>query len=270
MSATPFIQFLGPTNLDGYDRKLPASEQPNNIPKAFLDAMEVREAVFVKEQGVPLENEFDSDDARACHWVIYASVNEMTEPEVKDDDGNILRRKRSRTTSQPIGTIRLVPFPHPPHPEPGSSYQADALETAPKSDGTNPPPYIVDRATTYHDGIEPYIKLGRLAVIKECRGSGISKLLAGAAMSWAQQNPSYFNPSIATVGMENVGASSTEEIPVWRGLMCVHAQEQVAPLWAKWGFKIDEGMGTWNEEGIKHVGMFQRVKTVNDIAPATI
>ncbi|TGO23228.1 hypothetical protein BPAE_0139g00050 [Botrytis paeoniae] len=266
MSATPFIQFLGPTNLDGYDRKFPASEQPDHIPKTFLDAMEVREAVFVQEQGVPLENEFDSDDSRACHWVIYASVNETTDPEVTDDDGNILQRKKSRTTSQPIGTIRLVPFPHPPHPEPGSSYHADALETAPIPDGTIPPPYIVDRATAYHDGVEPYIKLGRIAVIKDCRGAGISKLLAGAAISWAQQNPTFFNPSVATMGMENVGASSTEEIPVWKGLMCVHAQEQVAPAWAKWGFKIDEKMGTWNEEGIKHVGMFQRVKMVS-IAP---
>ncbi|KAA8572264.1 hypothetical protein MFRU_003g05120 [Monilinia fructicola] len=269
MSATPFIQFLGPTNLNGYDRKRPVSEQPDNIPKTFLDAMEVRESVFVEEQGVPLENEFDSDDPRACHWVIYASINETTNPEIKDSDGNIIQRKKSITRSQPIGTIRLVPFPHPPHPEPGSSYHADALETAPNAEGTNPPPYIVDRATTYHDGVEPYIKLGRLAVVKEFRGAGISKLLAGAAMGWAQQHPSYFNPSIATMGMQNVGASSTEEIPVWKGLMCVHAQEQVAPIWIKWGFKIDEKMGTWDEEGIKHVGMFQRVKTVNT-APATI
>lgn len=66
---TPFCTFLGPSNLDAYDSKLYSSQQPESIPKTFLDAMEVREEVFVKEQGVPLENEFDSDDARACHWV---------------------------------------------------------------------------------------------------------------------------------------------------------------------------------------------------------
>ena len=66
---TPFIAFLGPSNLDGYDRKLSASKQPAHIPKTFLDAMEVREEVFVKEQGVPADNESDSDDTRACHWV---------------------------------------------------------------------------------------------------------------------------------------------------------------------------------------------------------
>jgi hypothetical protein len=66
---TPFISFLGPSNLDDYDRKRRPSQQPDTIPKTFLDAMEVREQVFVEEQGVPLDNEFDSDDPRACHWV---------------------------------------------------------------------------------------------------------------------------------------------------------------------------------------------------------
>ena len=66
---TPFISFLGPSNLDEYNRRLPQSQQSKNIPKIFLHAMEVREKVFVQEQGVPLDNEFDSDDSRACHWV---------------------------------------------------------------------------------------------------------------------------------------------------------------------------------------------------------
>ena len=43
---TPFIAFMGPTNLDGYNRSLPATGQPSTIPKTFLDAMEVREEVF--------------------------------------------------------------------------------------------------------------------------------------------------------------------------------------------------------------------------------
>jgi predicted GNAT family N-acyltransferase len=188
--------------------------------------------------------------------VIYASINTTTVPEQIDEDGNVISRKQSITTSKPIGTIRLVPFPHPPHPEPGSSYAADALETASPS---NSPAYIVDRATTFHDGKEPYIKLGRLAIVKDFRGSGIAKLLVSAAMTWAQQNPSYFNPSIKTMGTEKMGALLWDEIPVWKGLICVHAQEQVEKVWARWGFKVDDGMGTWIEEGIKHVGMFQRL-----------
>lgn len=66
---TPFIAFLGPTDLEGYDRKLPHDKQTGNFPKTFLDAMEIREKVFGEEQGVPLENEFDVDDHRSCHWV---------------------------------------------------------------------------------------------------------------------------------------------------------------------------------------------------------
>lgn len=64
-----FSRMTNLTGFSGYDRKLPSSEQPENIPQTFLDAMEVREQVFVHEQGVPLDNEFDADDARACHWV---------------------------------------------------------------------------------------------------------------------------------------------------------------------------------------------------------
>lgn len=66
--ATPFLSFLGPSDLSKYDRKQGSAEQPG-VPKVFLDAMEVREEVFVKEQGVPIENEYDSDDPRSCHWV---------------------------------------------------------------------------------------------------------------------------------------------------------------------------------------------------------
>lgn len=168
-------------------------------------------------------------------------------------------RKQSTTKSQPIGTIRLVPFPHAPHPEPGSSYAADALETDPDRDLSKPPAYIIDRATTYHDGKEPYMKLGRIAVLKEFRGAGIARLLASAAMTWIQENFTYFNPSVKTLGMESMHASNIGEIPVWKGLICVHAQEAVVKTWEKWGFKVDEEMGTWFEEGIPHVGMFQRL-----------
>lgn len=191
--------------------------------------------------------------------MIYASINTTVEPAVEDSKGNITRRKQSESRSVPIGTIRLVPFPHPAHPEPGSSYAADALETGPDVTSSNPPPFIIDRPTSFHDGKEPYIKLGRLAVLKDFRGSGIAKLLVNAPLVWLKQNPTHFNPSVEKFGMDKLGASTTEEIPVWKGLVCVHAQDKVEPMWAKWGFQLDEGMGTWIEEGIKHVGMFRRL-----------
>ena len=252
---TPFTAFLGPSDLSAYDATKSLSSQSSSVPKTFLDAMEVREQVFVQEQGVPAESEFDTDDPRSCHWVIYASINSVTSPEEIDAKGNITKLKESTTRATPIGTIRLVPFPHFAHPEPGSKFVFSPEEAA-----AGPPTYIVDRKTSYHDGIEPYLKLGRLAVIKEFRGSGMAKILANAALTWARENPTFFNPSVAEVGMENLRAESIEEVPVWNGLICVHAQEQVEKAWAKWGFKVDEGMGTWDEEGMIHVGMFQRLE----------
>jgi GNAT superfamily N-acetyltransferase len=187
--------------------------------------------------------------------VVYASINTTTEPEKTDDDGNTLSRRKSKTISQPIGTIRLVPFPHSPHPEPGSTW----APPLPSSETPSTPPYITDRATSLHDGREPYLKLGRLAVLKEFRGSGIAKILTNAAMTWARENPTYFNPSITEMGMDKIGVSRLEELPVWKGLICVHAQEQVVGTWKRWGFEVDEGMGRWDEEGIMHVGMFTRL-----------
>lgn len=165
-----------------------------------------------------------------------------------------MKTKHSVTRSTPIGTIRLVPFPHAAHPEPGSVYTFDADETP-----AGPPPYITDRPTTFHDGKEPYLKLGRIAVVKEFRGAGVARMLASAALTWAQENPTFFNPSVTSVGMENLGAKCPEDIPVWKGLVCAHAQESVEKTWVKFGFELDEGMGTWEEEGIKHVGMFRRL-----------
>lgn len=46
----------------------------------------------------------------------------------------------------------------------------------------------------------------------------------------------------------------------WNGLVCVHAQKQVVPFWEKFGFKVDDEMGEWWEEGIPHVGMFNRLE----------
>ena len=100
--------------------------------------------------------------------------------------------------------------------------EAPATEGDPNSSA---PPFIIDRATSLHDGIEPYIKLGRIAVVKEFRGLGIAKILANAGYDLGKGKPLIFNPSIARMGLEKMGASSLDELPVWKGLICVHAQE---------------------------------------------
>lgn len=226
---TTEILFQGPTELSGYDRSLTNDKQPSNISNIFLDAMAVRESVFVKEQCVPLMMEADPDDARSCHFVAYDA---------------------SSKPSKPIGTVRIVPFPHDPHPLPGSSWDipADAdvgpLLVAPA------PKFIDDRTTSIHDGKEAYIKLGRWAVVKDYRGRGIAKALVDAALQWAEENPRYFNQDVA--GIQHSQSH-------WNGLVCAHAQKYVANAWEKLGFAIDRKMGEWTEAQIPHVGMWRRL-----------
>lgn len=266
---TPFITLQEPNPLVGYNRlALPTpSTQPPTVPKTFLDAMTVRRQVFVEEQNVPMENEFDVDDSRSCHWVAYASVNRTVEPEVRDSStGEVVRPRRSETSTVPVGTVRLVPFPHPPHPLPGATYVDGKIVgvAAPRPAERRPSQgqtFPVDRETDLHDGMEPYVKLGRLAVVKEFRGYKIGRLLVRTALAWARKNPAYFMPSVATVGLEQLGTDKSGSIPKWDGLVCCHAQQQVLGAWERLGFKIDKGMGTWMEEGIPHVGMFYRIDT---------
>jgi predicted GNAT family N-acyltransferase len=280
--ATPFINSIGPSALDGYKPAQPREEQPSNILATFLDAMDVRMAVFVDEQNVPAEVEFDIDDPRSRHWVVYASVNKIESPEKLADDGiTVLEPRRSSTTTLPIGTLRCVPFPHPPHPTPGKRYLGGELEDdGTKTDvaaGDDASPSLVvrrpslklsnmtDRKTSLHDGVEPYVKLGRLAVAKEFRRHKLASLLVKTALQWLRTNPGAFDLSISEVGLEQLGAGDDAKVPRWDGLVCVHAQTAALAFWEKLGFEKDEEMGTWWEDGIEHHGMFHKLKVRDEL-----
>ncbi|PKS11770.1 hypothetical protein jhhlp_001063 [Lomentospora prolificans] len=262
--ATPFLASLRPSNLRAYKRGLPRAQQSDTVPPVFLDAMEVREKVFVEEQGVPAENEFDADDSRSCHFCVYSSARRTVREEVRDDDGNLVQPRVSDARRVPAGTIRIVPFPHEPHPTKGAKYWGGKTEDEIAGREVEKKPvktelgYFADRRTTFHNGQEPYVKLGRLAVLKEYRGQGLAAFLVKAAVKWLRENPNYFDPSVVAKGLARLDAVHTP-VPQWKGLVCVHAQEQVADVWARWGFIVDEEMGTWWEEGIRHVGMFLRI-----------
>lgn len=67
---TPFIALHEPgkgRNAWTYIRGKPHSAQDPCVPKTFLHAMQVREKVYVEEQKVPLENEYDDDDPRSWY-----------------------------------------------------------------------------------------------------------------------------------------------------------------------------------------------------------
>ena len=256
-----FVDFIVPLRerLDLYDPTKPSSDQPKNdaadvakaIPQGFMDAMSVREQVFVGEQGVPIEIEFDEDDQRSFHWVAFASVpaKHSSQAIVTADGHGQNKQHISNSTKIPIGTIRLVPPPHPPHPTPGSRHTIDALGGDLRKD-----------SIAVHDGQEGYVKLGRLAVIPEFRKAGISRLLIDMALAFARNNPYQVMPGWDPAKLESLRLQSDRAATIdWKGLVLVHAQVGVQKVWRKYGFETDKSMGSWDEEGIEHVGMWRKL-----------
>ncbi|KAF8473438.1 hypothetical protein BDZ91DRAFT_790179 [Kalaharituber pfeilii] len=300
-STTPFITFIpagvapiaNPSDSDADQRVMSDPNYP-----AFQDAMDVREKVFVKEQGVPFENELDEDDYRSFHWVVYASVA-STGHGAQAHRGYQHHHHHgggaggagggsggSSTTRIPVGTIRLIPPPHASHmhqhqlPSPESAQGNGHQRHHPDS----PPP------TSPHEDNCNYIKLGRLATIPAFRGLGIGKLLVDTALQWAADHPDEvmgdvkWNRRISLSGMgiteqmrkaagakregEGVVASAVRggELGAflatgkgWDGKVLVHAQKAVKGMWEKFGFVLDESMGEWDEEGIVHVGLWKQI-----------
>ncbi|KAL1302687.1 hypothetical protein AAFC00_003050 [Neodothiora populina] len=266
-----FISFLPPPGqaLNHYNARERHAAQHKDVPEIFCDAMSVREEVFVEEQKVPLENEFDLDDPRSFHWVAYASVGtrntEQTSAAIdgaKKEDGVVEAdgsgRKGSTANKLAVGTIRLVPPPHPPHPEPESHHAIDNHEGVPKGaePEAGPNPDVI------YDGKEPYVKLGRLAVLPPFRGLGLSRLLIRAALSWISQNHEHVVPPLSPAAAEQrrLELGHDPEHNVFRGLVLIHAQTTVEKVYLSHGFVKDESMGTWFEEGIEHIGMWKRVE----------
>ncbi|KAI5367681.1 putative GNAT domain, acyl-CoA N-acyltransferase, glucosamine 6-phosphate N-acetyltransferase [Septoria linicola] len=240
-----FVDLVKPLGerLKHYDPTKSPTDQPDNdavhaadparaVPQGFIDAMIVREEVYVKEQNIPLEHELDEDDPRSFHWIAYASVPARA---VVGNDG--AERTGSGSTKIPIGTIRLVPPPHAPHPV-GDGHDF------PQGNGAS------------HEPNEPYIKIGRLAVIPDFRKTGISKLLIETVLAYAKAHPYEVGPLLDPASMEalkkGLGVS-------WKGLVLLHAQTGVQKVWKRYGFETDQSMGHWDEEGIDHVAMWRRV-----------
>ncbi|KAI8932957.1 hypothetical protein NX059_010426 [Plenodomus lindquistii] len=267
-AGTEFLNAIHPLGsaLDGYDNTKPCSQQTINVPEAFRDAMAVREAVY-GEQGVPLEAEFDQDDARSFHWVAYASVasHSTTPPKrLRASSSNTpaddARRASATAVRVPVATIRLIPPPHGPNKYINSSNgdkhaDADAPE---------------DIAEQHHPN-EPYVKLGRLAALKPYRGLGLARLLVNTALDFATNNPEkiYSPPSPTALEKAQMQGSHREREITWQGLVMIHAQTNLKAMWEKHGFH-EELLGEdgeveiqaephWMEEGIEHVGMWKRL-----------
>ncbi len=279
--------FVGQPATAAYDANSPPTAQPRaaDLDPTFLDAMTVRYKVFVVEQQIGLATELDNDDTRSCHWVAYA-----------DKAADSAAGTTAAASKQAIGTIRAVPYPQAPHPVVGGNYTiVNGVDTmtgrwvVTAAEGADPsaPPVLPtastppsqltfvpakepapgegprgerepeptpagDRATSLHDGKEPYVKLGRIAVLAPYRSARIGRYLVQTTLDWIRTHPTYFDEH----GAASAAAAATTK---FSGLVCVHAQTHATGFYTRLGFVVDEGMGTWWEEGIPHVGMFLRL-----------
>jgi len=258
-----FVDFILPLQerLALYDRTSPPSNQMKNdatdpakaVPQGFIDAMSVREAVFVHEQGVPLENELDFDDRRCFTWTAYASVPGHTQP--APDSSSTAHwhpmRKPSTSTKLAIGTIRLIPPPNTIN---------HAFDKHRNMDGS---PYSHSTIkSSFHNGRECFITLGRLAILREFRGVGVSKLLIDSALTLAHDYPHIISEPPTTAHAEELNAHlglTLDTNTEWNGLVLIHAQIGLQKFWKRYGFEVDEAMGIWDEEGMDHVAMWKRL-----------
>lgn len=61
----------------------------DTMSQLYLDAVKIRQTVFVKEQGVPEELEIDQDEAKAIHFVLYDPQATATLRLLPLDDRNL-------------------------------------------------------------------------------------------------------------------------------------------------------------------------------------
>lgn len=203
-------------------RPTASNPRPLSNTPTFNDAMHVRNTVFVDEQGCSAEMEFEDDDARSWHWVIYDNGN-----------GEVNGSDKPKT---PVGTIRLVLPPQPPH-ENNHEHGNNGEEQKGGSNGV-------------HGDEEHYVRVTRVAILPAYRGIGLGRVLVETALKWASEHP---QDVVAEFGPEDR----------WDGLTLVHAQVVVEAMYARLGFVTDTSMGQWLEEGMLHVGMWQKIKVLS-------
>lgn len=270
-TGTEFLAVISPLGsaLDGYNTK-PCNQQSIHVPPTFRDAMAVREAVY-GEQGIPLEAEFDEDDARSWHWVAYASVaahsamppKRMRRPSSHaNTPADDARRASATAIRVPVATIRMIPPPHRPN-----QYMLNSNTNTDTHTHGEAPQSMSD---PFHP-LEAYVKLGRLAALKAYRGLGLAKLLINAALDFATLNPDkvYSPPSPTALEKAQMQGSHRDKEILWQGLVMIHAQTSLHAMWEKHGFheelKNDHGeveihaQPHWIEEGIEHMGMWKRL-----------
>lgn len=160
--------------------------------------------------------------ALQVRWAVFVEEQHCDGANELDDDDALSMHFVFFQQEKAVATLRIVPWQH--H---GSSSSCEAPDYA---------------ASLVWNGCEPYVKLGRVATLRENRGSGLAEYLIRRALQYAQSHP-----------CEMVCESDD-----WEGLVCAHAQIHVVSWYLRLGFELDKGMGTWIEEGIQHQAVWKR------------
>ena len=124
----------------------------------------------------------------------------------------------------PVSVISIVLPPHEPHPNGFVDEEEDV-----------------------------YVKLGRVATLKELRGKGLSRWLIESAFEWMEEHKG-----------EMIESGEQEEstrrlMRDWNGAVLTHAQIQVVRVYEKLGFITDPKLGRWNEGDVEHLGLWKRL-----------
>ncbi|PYH83067.1 hypothetical protein BO82DRAFT_45269 [Aspergillus uvarum CBS 121591] len=217
----------------------PTTPSPPTNPPLLTDALTIRQTVFIDEQHCSAEEEIDADDGRSWHWVVYhSSKPTSTGTDTTDRESSPPEAMGSSRT--PVATIRLVPPPnvheHQHHAHNGAENGAEQEQ-------------------------EPYIKLTRVAVLREYRGYGLGRAVVETALAWAREHAREIDEAAVAFARASAEKDGVEVVarPVWNGLVLVHAQTQVEKMYERCGFVTDEGMGRWDENEIEHLGMWRRL-----------
>lgn len=75
----------------------------DTLSSIYLDALSIRQAVFVTEQQVPLALEIDQDEAKSIHFVLYEQEKALATARILPKSDNIAKLQRMAVISSARG-----------------------------------------------------------------------------------------------------------------------------------------------------------------------
>ena len=242
------------------------------------------------EQNCSPVYEVDDDDTRSMHWLVFAREDKGKEEvpaatvrlipwnpdeHAHDHDPAEQKEKAAPATQSPLWTTpsyssskiwdqqepyvaigrlaTLAPFR-------GRSYARLLIDAAIAYAQQHP-----DQCTKPFPAPDYTVRKGGLPTVVYSKGRKVDGVSPGVPSEEIEAAIKTQNEETRTKKDEEASAKKEEEKKEakWNGLVHAHAQKVLVPWYEKQGFEVDEGMGTWWEERIDHVGIWKRVDVRN-------